>query len=132
MCDKKALDSLVLALHRVVDALREHFDGVRVCGMELEVEPDSEDDEYGFDIKGGNQRLLWVGIWKSEGLFLAAAYELPWGLKADLPEFSESHSEGWKVFSLDGRILDGATDIVSGAIRELEGVLQRIITGQFS
>lgn len=131
-CDKKALASLILALPRAVDALREHFDGVRFCGKELEVELDSEDDEYGFDIKVGNQRLLWVGVWKSEGLLLAAAYDQAWGLKTDLPEFLESRSEGWKVFSLDGLVLGGAADIVSGAISQLEGILQRTISPQYS
>lgn len=132
-CDKKALASLVLALPRVVDALQAHFDGMRVCGKELEVDPDSEDDEYGFKIKVCDRPLLWVGIWKSEGLLLAAAYELGWKLEADLPEFSASRSEygdGYKVFSLDGLVLGGTADIVSGAIGQLECILQRIITAQ--
>lgn len=134
-CDKKALAALVLALPRVVDALQAHFDGVRFCGKELEVVRDSADDEEGFDIKVGNQRLLWVGVWKSEGSLLAAAYELGWQLRADLPEFSASRSEygdGFKVFSLDGLVLSGAADIVSGVIPKLEGILQRIIAAQYS
>jgi hypothetical protein len=133
-CDKKALAALVLVLPRVVVALREHFDGMRFCGKELEVVRDSEDDEEGFDIKAGNQGLLWVGVWRSEGLLLAGAYKLSWQLKADLPEFSPSrseHGDGYKVFSLDGLVLGGAADIVSGAIRQLEGILQRIITAQY-
>jgi hypothetical protein len=134
-CDKKALASLVLALPRVVDALQAHFDGMRVCGKELEADPDSEDDEYGFNIKVDNRPLLWVGIWRSEGLLLAAAYELGWQLEADLPEFSTSRSEygdGYKVFSLDGLVLGGTADIVSGAVGQLESILQRIITAQHS
>jgi hypothetical protein len=131
--DKKALASLVLTLPRAVDALQQHFDAVQVCGQKLEAVSDSEDDEYGFVIKAGNQHLLWVGVWRSEGLLLAAAYDLAWGHKADLPEFSESHSvEGWKVFNLDGLILSGGVDIVSGTINQLEGILGRIIAAQHS
>jgi hypothetical protein len=129
--DKKALASLILALPRAVDALQAHFEGVQICGQEIKVASDSDDYQYGFDIMAGNQRLLWVGTWRTEGLLLAAAYDSTWGLKANLPEFSESRlEEGWKFFSLDGLILGGGDDIVSGTIGQLEGILQRIITAQ--
>jgi hypothetical protein len=132
-CDLKALAPLIVIVPRVVDALLEHFDGQSVGGRKLSVKSDCSDDQYGFLVKSESGDLMWVGTWRSAGLLLGIAYDTRWPLKATPPGFWEDGStDGWRVFSLEGVVLSGESDIVSAAIRQIESRLEPIVAAQFS
>lgn len=129
--NKRDLASLVIALRRAIVALQQHFDSARVFGQKLNTVFDSEEDEFGFEIRVDDQPLLWVGVWRSEGLLLAAAYDQAWGHNGDFLGFSESRTnQDWKVLSLEQLVLSGSIDIVSEVINRLEGILELIISAK--
>lgn len=131
-CDKKVIVSLARELHRTIDALIEHFDGFVIHARKLKTEFDQSEDEYGFNIKSVDRKLLWVGMCTAEGQLLCAAYDLRWLQSRHFGGFLAAKSkdwEGWEVLSLNDLFSIEHCDVVSEAIKLLQPTLNEMLVG---
>lgn len=130
--DKDVIVSLARKMHRTVDALIEQFNGFVINAKRLKTEFDESEDEYGFEIRFGERRLLWVGMLSTEGQLLCAAYDLRWPQSRHHDGFLVAESRdvaGWEVLSLNDLVSDEQLDVVSAAVRRIQSALNEMLAG---
>jgi hypothetical protein len=123
------LISLARKMHRAIDALYEHFNGSSIDANKLTIVFDkSSDDQYGFDIKAADRKLLWVGMWSGEGQWLCAAYDMEWPQSKHVEGFSKAKSEHeYEVLPLSELFSNQRIDIVSEVVERLQPILKKML-----
>ena len=134
--DAKVHISIARKLHRTIDLLREHFEGLpfhagafRTIDDPSKQEPFRSLNEYGFLVSFQERDLLWVGMWAQEKLLLGAAYKTDPNRPSHCNGFSGAKSEegkGWEVLILNDLFLKEGSDVVCEAITRLQPVLEKM------